>query len=174
MTPQEQSKFARGLAAHAPIIPVLVIEDLAHAVPLARALVAGGLPVLEVTLRSACALDAIAAMSEVEGGIVGAGTILTPADMKAAKAAGARFAVSPGATDRVLAAAEDEALPLLPGAVTASEVMALCSHRTRCRHRPNLARPKSYALLQSQPRARKTPAQHTQPLGYLDSSTPTS
>ena len=64
-------------------------------------------------------------MSEVEGGIVGAGTILTPADMKAAKAAGARFAVSPGATDRVLAAAEDEALPLLPGAVTASEVMAL-------------------------------------------------
>ncbi len=125
MTPQEQSKFARGLAAHAPIIPVLVIEDLAHAVPLARALVAGGLPVLEVTLRSARALDAIAAMSEVEGGIVGAGTILTPADMKAAKAAGARFAVSPGATDRVLAAAEDEALPLLPGAVTASEVMAL-------------------------------------------------
>ena len=125
MTPQEQSKFARGLAAHAPIIPVLVIEDLAHAVPLARALVAGGLPVLEVTLRSACSLDAIAAMSEVEGGIVGAGTILTPADMKAAKAAGARFAVSPGATDRVLAAAEDEALPLLPGAVTASEVMAL-------------------------------------------------
>ena len=125
MTPQEQSKFARGLAAHAPIIPVLVIEDLAHAVPSARALVAGGLPVLEVTLRSACALDAIAAMSEVEGGIVGAGTILTPADMKAAKAAGARFAVSPGATDRVLAAAEDEALPLLPGAVTASEVMAL-------------------------------------------------
>lgn len=125
MTPQEQSKFARGLAAHAPIIPVLVIEELAHAVPLARALVAGGLPVLEVTLRSACSLDAIAAMSEVEGGIVGAGTILTPADMKAAKAAGARFAVSPGATDRVLAAAEDEALPLLPGAVTASEVMAL-------------------------------------------------
>ena len=125
MTPQEQSKFARGLAAHAPIIPVLVIEELAHAVPLARALVAGGLPVLEVTLRSACSLDAIAAMSEVEGGIVGAGTILTPADMKAAKAAGARFAVTPGATDRVLAAAEDEALPLLPGAVTASEVMAL-------------------------------------------------
>lgn len=106
-------------------MPVLVIDDLAHAAPLARALVAGGLPALEVTLRTPCALDAIRAMAQVPGGVVGAGTLLTPADVKAAKAAGASFGVSPGATARLIAACEDEGLPLLPGAVTASEVMAL-------------------------------------------------
>jgi 2-dehydro-3-deoxyphosphogluconate aldolase/(4S)-4-hydroxy-2-oxoglutarate aldolase len=104
---------------------VLVIDELSHAKPLAEALVAGGLPALEVTLRTACALDAIRAMAEVPGGIVGAGTLLTPADVKAAKAAGARFGVSPGATERIIAACEDEGLPLLPGAATASEIMAL-------------------------------------------------
>ena len=92
---------------------------------MAEALVAGGLPALEVTLRTACALDAIRAMAEVPGGVVGAGTLLTPADVKAAKAAGAMFGVSPGATDRIIAACEDEGLPLLPGAATASEIMAL-------------------------------------------------
>jgi 2-dehydro-3-deoxyphosphogluconate aldolase/(4S)-4-hydroxy-2-oxoglutarate aldolase len=125
MTPAEQSLKAAEICRLAPVVPVLVIDDLAHAAPLARALVKGGLPALEVTLRTACALDAIRAMSEVPGGVVGAGTLLTPADVKAAKAAGAKFGVSPGATDRLIAACEDEGLPLLPGAATASEIMAL-------------------------------------------------
>lgn len=125
MTPAEQSAAAARVCALAPVVPVLVIDDLAHARPLAEALVAGGLPALEVTLRTPCALDAIRAMAEVPGGMVGAGTLLSPADVKAAKAAGATFGVSPGATDRLIAACEDEGLPLLPGAVTASEIMAL-------------------------------------------------
>jgi 2-dehydro-3-deoxyphosphogluconate aldolase / (4S)-4-hydroxy-2-oxoglutarate aldolase len=102
-----------------------VIDDIAHARPLAEALVAGGLPALEVTLRTPAALDAIRAMADVPGGVVGAGTLLTPADVKAAKAAGATFGVSPGATDRLIGACEDEGLPLLAGCATASEAMAL-------------------------------------------------
>lgn len=125
MTPAEQSQTAAEICRLAPVVPVLVVEDLAQARPLAEALVAGGLPALEVTLRTPCALDAIRAMASVPGGVVGAGTLLTPADVRAAKAAGARFGVSPGATDRLIAACEDEGLPLLPGAVTASEIMAL-------------------------------------------------
>ncbi|MBA4324901.1 MAG: keto-deoxy-phosphogluconate aldolase [Rhodobacter sp.] len=125
MTPAQQSAKAAEICRLAPVVPVLVIDDLAHAAPLAKALVAGGLPALEVTLRTPVALDAIRAMAEVPGGIVGAGTLLTPADVKAAKAAGARFGVSPGATDRIIAACEDEGLPLLPGAATATEIMAL-------------------------------------------------
>jgi 2-dehydro-3-deoxyphosphogluconate aldolase/(4S)-4-hydroxy-2-oxoglutarate aldolase len=125
MTPADQSRRAAEICRLAPVIPVLVIDDLAHARPLAEALVAGGLPALEVTLRTPAALDAIRAMAEVPGGVVGAGTLLTPADVKAAKAAGAKFGVSPGATDRLIAACEDERLPLLPGAATASEIMAL-------------------------------------------------
>jgi 2-dehydro-3-deoxyphosphogluconate aldolase / (4S)-4-hydroxy-2-oxoglutarate aldolase len=125
MTPAQQSLKAAEICRLAPVVPVLVIDDLSHARPLASALVAGGLPALEVTLRTACALDAIRAMAEVPGGIVGAGTLLTPADVKAAKAAGAKFGVSPGATDRIIAACEDEGLPLLPGAATASEIMVL-------------------------------------------------
>lgn len=125
MTPAEQSAKALEVCRLAPVVPVLVIEDLAHAEPLAKALVAGGLPALEVTLRTPHALDAIRAMAGVPGGVVGAGTLLTPADVKAVKAAGATFGVSPGATDRLIAACEDEGLPLLPGAVTASEIMAL-------------------------------------------------
>lgn len=121
----DRSTRAREICLLAPVIPVLVIDDLAHAVPLARALIAGGLPALEVTLRTPQALDAIRAMAEVPGGVVGAGTLLTPADVRAAKAAGAQFGVSPGATDRLIAACEDEGLPLLPGAATATEVMAL-------------------------------------------------
>ncbi|QFS82662.1 KHG/KDPG aldolase [Roseivivax sp. THAF197b] len=109
----------------APVIPVLVIDDLAHARPLAEALVAGGLPVLEVTLRTPVALEAIAEMAQVEGGVVGAGTLLTPADVEKAVAAGARFGVSPGATDTILDACEAADLPLLPGAATSSEVMRL-------------------------------------------------
>lgn len=125
MTPQTQSKAAREIASRAPVIPVLVLDDVAHARPLAEALVAGGLPALEVTLRTPAALDCIRAMAEVPGGIVGAGTLLTPEDVKAAKAAGAMFGVSPGATDRLIQACIDEDLPLLPGAATATEAMLL-------------------------------------------------
>jgi 2-dehydro-3-deoxyphosphogluconate aldolase/(4S)-4-hydroxy-2-oxoglutarate aldolase len=125
MTPAEQSAHAADICRLAPVVPVLVIDDLAHAVNLAKALVAGGLPVLEVTLRTPVALEAIRRMAEVPGGRVGAGTLLTPADVKAAKAAGATFGVSPGATDRLLDACAEYDLPLLPGAATASEIMAL-------------------------------------------------
>jgi 2-dehydro-3-deoxyphosphogluconate aldolase/(4S)-4-hydroxy-2-oxoglutarate aldolase len=125
MTPSEMSSEAARVCALAPVIPVLVVEDLSTARLLAGALVKGGLPALEVTLRTPVALDVIRAMAEVPGGVVGAGTLLTPADVKAAKAAGARFGVSPGATDRIIAACQDEGLPLLPGAATASEIMAL-------------------------------------------------
>jgi 2-dehydro-3-deoxyphosphogluconate aldolase / (4S)-4-hydroxy-2-oxoglutarate aldolase len=125
MTPAQQSAKAAEICRLAPVVPVLVIDDVAQAKSLAQALVAGGLPALEVTLRTPAALDAIRAMAEVPGGVVGAGTLLTPADVKAAKAAGATFGVSPGATDRIIAACEDEGLPLLPGAATASEIMAL-------------------------------------------------
>lgn len=125
MTPAEQSLKAAEICRLAPVVPVIVVEDLAHAAPLARALVAGGLPALEVTLRTPAALNAIRAMADVPGGVVGAGTLLTPADVKAAKAAGAKFGVSPGATDRLLEACAEAELPLLPGAATASEIMAL-------------------------------------------------
>lgn len=125
MTPQQASLRAREIAALAPIIPVLVVDDAAHAIPLASALVAGGLPALEVTLRTAAALDVIREMAQVAGGVVGAGTLLTPADVQAAKEAGAQFGVSPGATDRLLDACEEADLPLLPGAATASEAMRL-------------------------------------------------
>ena len=125
MTPADQSRRTAEICRLAPVVPVLVIDDIAKARLLAEALVAGGLPALEVTLRTSCALDAIRAMADVAGGVVGAGTLLTPADVKAAKAAGAKFGVSPGATDRLIAACEDQGLPLLPGAATASEIMAL-------------------------------------------------
>ncbi|SFC56744.1 bifunctional 4-hydroxy-2-oxoglutarate aldolase/2-dehydro-3-deoxy-phosphogluconate aldolase [Tropicimonas isoalkanivorans] len=125
MTPQDASKKTAEICRMAPVVPVLVIEDASTARPLAQALVAGGLPVLEVTLRTPAALDAIRAMAQVDGGVVGAGTLLTPEDVAAAKAAGARFGVSPGATDTLLQACEDADLPLLPGAATASEAMRL-------------------------------------------------
>lgn len=125
ITPLEISRVTETLCRKAPVIPVLVIEDATHAAPLAEALIAGGLPALEVTLRTPAALDAIAAMSAVPGGIVGAGTVLTPDDVRAAQDAGAQFAVSPGATDRLLDACEAAGLPILPGAATASEAMRL-------------------------------------------------
>ncbi len=125
MTPSEQSQHALALCQMAPVIPVLVIDTLAQARPLAEALVAGGLPVLEVTLRTECALEAIAAMAEVEGAVVGAGTVLSPAQMADAAGAGARFAVAPGATPALIDAARINALPLLPGAQTCSEIMVL-------------------------------------------------
>jgi len=125
MTPQAASDRAREICLLAPVVPVLVIHDVAHARPLAQALVAGGLPALEVTLRTPVALEAIAEMAQVAGSVVGAGTLLTPADVQAAKAAGAKFGVSPGATDILLDACESADLPLLPGAATSSEVMRL-------------------------------------------------
>ena len=125
MTPDAQSAAALEVCRLAPVIPVLVVEDASVARPLAEALVAGGLPALEVTLRTPAALDVIREMAQVPGGRVGAGTLLTPADVKAAKEAGATFGVSPGATDRLLDACADMELPLLPGAATATEAMVL-------------------------------------------------
>ena len=107
----------------APVSPVLVIEDAAHAVPVARALVAGGLRVLEVTLRTPAALDAIRAMRGVEGAIVGAGTVTNPCDLKAAIDAGAEFIVSPGLTARLGEAAVASGIPFLPGTANAADIM---------------------------------------------------
>lgn len=125
MTPMAASIECQRICGLGPVIPVLEVNDASKAADLAKALITGGLPVLEVTLRTPDALDAISAMADVPGGVVGAGTLLTPADVKAAKKAGATFGVSPGATDILLQACEDEGLPLLPGASTASEVMHL-------------------------------------------------
>ena len=122
LSPKEASARTREICAMAPIVPVLVVHDAGKARALAEALVAGGLPALEVTLRTPAALAAISAMAEVSGGQVGAGTLITPEDVRAAKAAGATFGVSPGATDELLAACEAEDLP---GAATASEAMRL-------------------------------------------------
>ena len=108
------------------VVPVLTITDVRQAVPLAQALVAGGLTVLEITLRTPDALEAIRRIAvEVEGAEVGAGTVLTAAHAGQAIGAGARFLVAPGSTSRLLDAAEDLAVPLLPGAATASEAMVL-------------------------------------------------
>jgi 2-dehydro-3-deoxyphosphogluconate aldolase / (4S)-4-hydroxy-2-oxoglutarate aldolase len=125
MTPQDACRYTREVCSAAPIMPVLVVEDVACALPLAMALVDGGLPALEVTLRTPAALQVIAQMAQVKGAIVGAGTLLTPADVRAAKEAGATFGVSPGVTDDLLDACEAENLPLIPGAATASEAMRL-------------------------------------------------
>lgn len=107
----------------APVIPVLVIDDAAHAVPIAEALVAGGLPVLEVTLRTAAAIDVIKAMKQVSGAIVGAGTVLNPRDLDAALDAGSEFIVSPGLTPALGEAAVKSGVPFLPGTANASDVM---------------------------------------------------
>ncbi len=125
MTPQEASTASEKICRLAPVIPVLVVHDAAHARPLAEALVKGGLPALEVTLRTPAALEVIAEMSRVEGGTVGAGTLLTPDDVTKAVEAGARFGVSPGVTDRLLDAAEEAGLPMLPGIATCGEAMRL-------------------------------------------------
>jgi 2-dehydro-3-deoxyphosphogluconate aldolase / (4S)-4-hydroxy-2-oxoglutarate aldolase len=109
-----------------PVVPVIVIEDVAHAVPLAEALVAGGVRVLEVTLRTEAGLESIRRIRKaVPDAVVGAGTVLTGAQLAAVAAAGGAFAVSPGATTSLLDAASDSPVPLLPGTATASEVMAV-------------------------------------------------
>lgn len=113
----------RELMQVAPVIPVLVIDDVAAAKPLAKALVAGGLRVLEITLRTPAALDAIKAMTEVEGAIVGVGTALDGDDLKRAQDHGAQFAVSPGYTAELGKAANDIHMPLLPGIMSAADIM---------------------------------------------------
>lgn len=107
----------------APVIPVIVVDDLEHAKPLARALVAGGLPILEVTLRTPVALDAIRAMSEVEGAIVGAGTVTNERDLASAVDAGSQFIVSPGLTKPLGKAAIRDDIPFLPGIANAGDIM---------------------------------------------------
>jgi 2-dehydro-3-deoxyphosphogluconate aldolase/(4S)-4-hydroxy-2-oxoglutarate aldolase len=109
----------------APVIPVLMLDDPEAAIAVGRALVAGGLPALEVTLRTGRALDCIHALAQLEGAVVGAGTILDGGLAKAAADAGARFLVSPGATPKLVADAEACGVPLLPGVATASEAMAM-------------------------------------------------
>lgn len=115
----------------APVVPVLAVADLDDAVPLAEALVAAGLPVLEITLRTPVALDVIRRMRDVPGAIVGAGTVLTSDDLAAVRNAGASFAISPGGTDALYAAARGADIPLLPGIATASELMRGLEHGYR-------------------------------------------
>lgn len=125
MTPDQAMDALTELCALAPVIPVITIHDAKDAVPLAEALIAGGLPVLEVTLRTDAAMEAIALMSQVEGAVTGAGTVLSARQMAAAKEAGAVFAVSPGATKTLIEASEAEELPLLAGTSSPTEAMVL-------------------------------------------------
>jgi 2-dehydro-3-deoxyphosphogluconate aldolase/(4S)-4-hydroxy-2-oxoglutarate aldolase len=114
----------RDVLAMAPVIPVLTVEKLAHAAPLAKALYAGGLKVLEITLRTDVAMDVIAAMRKaVPEAVVGAGTLVRPQDFKRADGAGAQFAVTPGLTPELADAARNVGFPLLPGIVTPSEIL---------------------------------------------------
>lgn len=125
ITGEQASARNLELCKMAPVIPVLVVRDVAHAHALGTALVRGGLPVLEVTLRTESALDVISQMAKIKGGVVGAGTLITPTDVENAVAAGATFGVSPGATHALIDACEANGLPLLAGATSASEAMAL-------------------------------------------------
>ncbi|HYZ25871.1 MAG TPA: bifunctional 4-hydroxy-2-oxoglutarate aldolase/2-dehydro-3-deoxy-phosphogluconate aldolase [Geminicoccaceae bacterium] len=122
-----------ALLARTPVVPVLAVESVETALPLARALVEGGLSVLEITLRTPAALEVIEAIAgEIDNAVVGAGTVLTPKDYQAAVSAGARFIVSPGATPALHDTAAASPVPFLPGAATASEVMALLERGYRC------------------------------------------
>lgn len=123
----------RAMLQRAPVIPVYTPANVEEAVQVARALVRGGLPLIEVTLRTPVALAALRAMVDAEpGAIVGAGTVLTATQLKEARAAGAAFAVSPGATPALLQAAVDEGLPFLPGIATASDLMRGLEHGLDC------------------------------------------
>ena len=121
---ESKARTLDGILGLGPVMPVLVIEEVADAVQLARVLVDNGISVLEVTLRTPNALAAIACVAEaVPEAVVGAGTVVSPAQLAAVERAGARFAVSPGLTPSLVAAARDSAMPLLPGVMTASEAM---------------------------------------------------
>ena len=123
------SQQVDAVFALAPVVPVITIARLEDALPLARALADNGLPVLEVTLRTACALDAIALIArELPNACVGAGTVLNARDLDAVARAGARFAISPGATDALYRAAAECPIPLIPGIATASELMRGLEH----------------------------------------------
>ena len=123
-TPESRAAAVDAILTRAPVVPVISIERLEDAIPLARALVAGGLPVLEITLRTAVALEAMRLIvAEVPEAIVGAGTVLTPADLDAVVASGAAFAISPGATPRLYAAAAQSPIAWIPAIATASELM---------------------------------------------------
>ncbi|ANJ07242.1 bifunctional 4-hydroxy-2-oxoglutarate aldolase/2-dehydro-3-deoxy-phosphogluconate aldolase [Streptomyces parvulus] len=131
-SPLPSSPAAPSVLDLAPVVPVVVVDDLADAVPLARALVAGGLPAIEVTLRTPVAVDAIRAIAgEVPGAVVGAGTVITPDQVGEVVAAGARFLVSPGWTDVLLDAMRSSGVPFLPGVSTTSEVVALLERGVR-------------------------------------------
>lgn len=126
------SQLVDEVFALAPVIPVLAIDRIEDALPLCRALVDNGLPVLEITLRTACALDAIALVArELPHAWVGAGTVLSATDLANVTEAGARFAISPGATDTLFNAAKTSAVPLIPGIATASELMRGLEHGWR-------------------------------------------
>jgi 2-dehydro-3-deoxyphosphogluconate aldolase/(4S)-4-hydroxy-2-oxoglutarate aldolase len=124
MVEKKSSISAKDILHAGPVIPVIVIKNIDHAVPLARALLAGGIKVLEITLRSEVALAAIHRVSvEVPDAVVGAGTVLSAQDLKAVTEAGGLFAISPGLTPALLAAADQSTIPLIPGVSTASELM---------------------------------------------------
>ncbi|MGL6290418.1 MAG: bifunctional 4-hydroxy-2-oxoglutarate aldolase/2-dehydro-3-deoxy-phosphogluconate aldolase [Silanimonas sp.] len=128
-TTEQRNAAVDAVFARAPVLPVIVIDRVDDAVPLARALVAGGLPVLEVTLRTAAALEGMRRIAaEVPGAVLGAGTVLTPADLEAAAAAGCTFAISPGATPALYHAANASPIAWLPAVATASEVMQGLAH----------------------------------------------
>ncbi len=123
---QERQDALESMLRAAPVVAVVVIDNRRDAVPLARALVVGGIRAIEVTLRTPAALDAIADISaEVDDAMAGAGTVLSAADLHAAEQAGARFAVSPGMSPELSAAVEKSTLPFLPGSASASEALAL-------------------------------------------------
>ncbi len=122
----QKTDFLAPVMKGQPVIPVLLIDRVEHAVPLARALAKGGLPAIEITLRTSAALDAIRAVaSDVPEAIVGAGTILNARQYEEATKAGSRFIVSPGATREIIVAANDSPVPLLPAAITPSEMLTL-------------------------------------------------
>jgi 2-dehydro-3-deoxyphosphogluconate aldolase / (4S)-4-hydroxy-2-oxoglutarate aldolase len=128
-TPESRSARVDEILSRAPILPVLGIERIDDAIPLARSLVEAGLPVLEITLRSAVAIEAIRRIAaEVPGALVGAGTVLDAASLRAVADAGALFAIAPGATEALYAAAADSAIPFLPAVATASELMRGLEH----------------------------------------------
>jgi 2-dehydro-3-deoxyphosphogluconate aldolase/(4S)-4-hydroxy-2-oxoglutarate aldolase len=125
-TIQQRQDALESMLRVAPVVAVVIIEKLEDAVPLTRALVAGGIRAIEITLRTAVALDAIRDVAaNVEGAIVGAGTVLNAADLRAAEDAGAKFAVAPGMSPALLSAVEKSTLPFLPGSASASEALAL-------------------------------------------------
>lgn len=126
------SELVDAVFGLAPVIPVLAIDRIENALPLCRALADNGLPVLEITLRTACALDAIALVArELPHACVGAGTVLSATDLANVSDAGARFAISPGATDALFDAAKASRTPLIPGIATASELMRGMEHGWR-------------------------------------------